>query len=216
MEYNEYEDSITKQESRRGMHWTLQINKKIVISITAALLMLAALFYFKGLFVAALVNGSPISRMQVIEELERQSGKQALESLITQKLIQGELDKKGITVGNDAINEEIKKIEAQVSQQGGTLQMALAQQGLTEKKFRERIVIQKRLEKLLADKITASDEEVNKYIKDNKISPPQNTKPEDMKNKIKEQLKQQKFSQQAQELVTNLKKTATIRYFVMY
>ena len=216
MEYNEYEDPITKQESRMPMHWTLKINKKIVFPIVGVLLILAVLFYSKGLFVAALVNGSPISRIQVIEELEKQSGKQALESLITQKLIQGELDKKNITVANDAINEEIKKIEARVSQQGGTLQAALAQQGLTEEKFRERVVLQKRLEKLLADKTVVSDEEVSKYIKDNKISPPQNTKPEDMKNKIKEQLKQQKFSQQAQELVTNLKKTATIRYFVMY
>ena len=216
MEYNEYEDSITKQASRRGMHWTLKINKKIVVPIAGVLLILAGLFYLKGLFVAVLVNGSPISRIQVIEELEKQSGKQALESLITQKLIQGELDKKNITVANDAINEEIKKIEARVSQQGGTLQMALAQQGLTEKKFRERVVLQKRLEKLLADKTAVSDEEVSKYIKDNKIAPSQNTKPEDIKNQIKDQLKQQKFSQQAQELVTNLKKTATIRYFVTY
>ena len=216
MEYNEYEDPITKEKSRAPMHLTLQINKKIVFPIVGAVVVLAALFYFKGLFIAALVNGSPISRIQVIEELEKQSGKQALESLITQKLIQGELDKKNITVANDAINEEIKKIEARVSQQGGTLQVALAQQGLTEKKFRERVVLQKRLEKLLADKTAVSDEEVSKYIKDNKIAPSQNAKPEDTKNQIKDQLKQQKFSQQAQELVTNLKKTATIRYFVTY
>lgn len=216
MEYNEYEDPIAEEKPRAPMHWTLKINKKIMIPIAGGLVVLAALFYLKGLFVAALVNGSPISRIQVIEELEKQSGKQALESLITQKLIQGELDKKNITVANDAINEEIKKIEARVSQQGGTLQVALAQQGLTEKKFRERVVLQKRLEKLLADKTAVSDEEVSKYIKDNKIAPSQNAKPEDTKNQIKDQLKQQKFSQQAQELVTNLKKTATIRYFVMY
>ena len=51
------------------------------------ILIAAILFYFKGLFVVALVNGVPITRIAVINELEKQGGKQTLSSLVNQTLI---------------------------------------------------------------------------------------------------------------------------------
>ena len=41
----------------------------------------------RGLFVVALVNGEPISRIEVIKALEKQGGKATLDSLVTKKLI---------------------------------------------------------------------------------------------------------------------------------
>src|SRR3990167_8103091 len=67
--------------------------KQITISIKAAIvigviIVVGALAYrYKGLLVAATVNGSPISRFSVIEELEKKSGKATLDALIIQKLI---------------------------------------------------------------------------------------------------------------------------------
>jgi len=189
----------------------------IVIVITVLLaLILTSLFFAKGLFIAATLNGSPISRLSVIKDLEKQSGKQTLESIITQKLINTELAKQNISVSKEEVDEEIKKIEAQVTSQGGTLKDALAQQNMTEEKLREQITIQKKLEKLLADKVAVSDTEIDAYIKENKTTPPKDVKIEDFRKQLGDQLKQQKFQQEAQKWVTDLKTNAKINYYVNY
>ena len=68
-------------------------NKKTVVLAVIIGLILVALFYFKGTFVAATVNGSPISRLSVVSQLEKEGGKNVLDSLITEKLIESEVKK---------------------------------------------------------------------------------------------------------------------------
>lgn len=191
--------------------------KPLVIAIGAAIiLIIVALFFAKGLFVAATVNGSPISRWSVIKELEKQGGKQALEAIIDKKLVETELNKQNISVAKEEVDAEIKKIEAQVTSQGGTLEMALAQQGMTEEKLREQIAIQKKLEKLLADKVAVSEAEIDAYIKDSKATAPKDLKMEDFRKQIGDQLKQQKFQSEAQQWVSDLMASAKIKYYVNY
>lgn len=187
----------------------------ILISLGIAVVaILLTLQFTKGVFVAATVNGSPISRLAVISELEGQSGKQALDSLITKKLIENET--KSISISEQDIDSEIEKIKQQVASQGGTLDDALEQQGMTMEQLREQITVQKKLEKLLADKILISDEDVNAYIKDNKITPSNGQNPENVRTQVKEQLQQQKFGQVAQEWLSELKAEAKIKYYVEY
>lgn len=188
------------------------------VAMVAILLIvvLTVLFFAKGFIVAAIVNGSPVSRLSVIKDLEKQGGKQALDNLITQKLIDTELAKQNITLTKEEVDEQIKQIEAQVTSQGGTLKDALAQQNMTEEKLREQITVQKKLEKLLADKVTVSDAEIDAYIKENKTSPPKDVKIEDYRKQLSDQLKQQKFQTEAQKWVTDLKTNAKIKYFVNY
>lgn len=187
----------------------------IVVGI-ATILILVALFFAKGLFVAATVNGSLISRLSVIKELEKQGGKQTLKALIDQRLIETELDKQGVNVPQEEIDQEIRNIEEQVASQGGTLADALAEQGMTEETLRRQIFIQKGLEKLLADKIAVSDEEIDAYIADNKITPSEGTTLEDAKAQVGEQLKQQKFQREAQQWASDLTANAKIKYYVNY
>lgn len=192
-------------------------SKPIVIAIgVTVILIIIALFFAKGFFVAATVNGSPISRLSVIQELEKQGGKQALEAIIDKKLIETELNKQNITVAKEEVDEEVKKIEEQVTSQGGTLEAALAQRGMTEEKLREQITIQKKLEKLLADKVAITDAEIDTYIKDSKAIPPKDVKMEDFRKQISDQLKQQKFQQEAQKWVSDLTASAKIKYYVNY
>lgn len=191
--------------------------KPLVIAIgVSVILILVALFFAKGIFVAATVNGSPISRLSVIKELEKQGGKQALEAIIDKKLIETELKKQNVSVTPAEIDEEIKKIEAQIASQGGTLEAALAQQGMTEEKLREQITIQKKLEKLLTDKVATTDAEIDAYIKDSKATPPKDVKMEEFRKQISDQLKQQKFQQEAQKWVSDLTANAKIKYYVNY
>lgn len=193
--------------------------KRLVIAVMVAtliIIVLTALFFAKGLFIAATLNGSPISRLSVIKDLEKQGGKQTLESIITQKLIDTEITKQNITVTKEEVDEQIKQIEAQVTSQGGTLKDALAQQNMTEEKLREQVTVQKKLEKLLADKVAVSDTEIDAYIKESKASPPKDVKIEDFRKQLSDQLKQQKFQEEAQKWVTDLKTNAKIKYYVNY
>jgi foldase protein PrsA len=185
-------------------------------SIVAVLIILGALAYvYKGLFIAATIDGSPISRLTIIKKLEKASGKSLLESLIVEKLIQNEANAKKIVVSNDEIDAEFKKIEGQVSMQGGTLDEALSKQGMTRNDLKKQIILNKEIEKLLGDKINVTDEEIGQYIKDNKISIP-NGQEAAIRDQIKDGLRNQKLNAQAQSLIAQLKSKAKIQYFVNY
>ncbi len=217
MENTTPETVSAPQESKRYVNVKFKKPKPLHIAIgVAVILIIVALFFAKGFFVAATVNGSPVSRWSVIKQLEKEGGKQALESIIDKKLIEAELTKQKITVTQEEVDGEIKKIEAQVTAQGGTLEMALSQQGLTEEKLREQITIQKKLEKLLADKVAVTEAEIDTYIKDSKATPPKEMKMEDFRKQISEQLKQQKFQTEAQKWVSDLTTNAKIKYYVNY
>lgn len=216
IEKNEQQKDSSEEKPRAAQAITVKINMRAVYIVAALVLIVGGLYYFKGFFVAALVNGTPISRLSVIQELEKQSGKQAMDSLITKQLIESEAQKKNVLISSDEVNQEVKKIEDQLSKQGMTLQGALGQQGVTESQFKEQIIIQKKIEKILADKVAVSDAEVDTHIKDNKVVPGKDEKPEDMKLRIKEQLKQEKFGKEAGPWVASLKTGAKIQYFVKY
>lgn len=190
-------------------------SKKLVLAILTIALVFGALVYFKGFFVAATVNGTPVARLSVIQELEKQGGKNTLDTLITEKLIDSEANKKGIIVTSSDVDQEIKNIEASITQQGGTLEDALLQQGMTLEALKKQILVQKKIEKLIADKIQVTDEEINKYIEENKITL-QADKEVESKNQIKQQLQGQKLNQEATAWIASLKESAQIKYYVKY
>ena len=187
----------------------------IVIGVVI-ILVLGALYYAKSFFVVATVNGSPITRYAVISELEKQGGKAMLESLVNQKLIEDELNKQGISVTPEEVDEEIKKIRERVTSYGGTLEQELDLQGMTENDLREQIIIQKRVEKLLKDSTNVSDEEVMAYITVNNITPPEGMTIEVLNDQIREQLRVQKFQQEAQKWTADLTESAEIKYHKEY
>lgn len=188
----------------------------IVAVIIALFIILGALIYvYRGLFIAATVDGDFITRLSIIRQLEKASGKNLLESLIEQKLIESEVNARKITVSEEEINEEIKKIENQLSFQGTDINTALAGQNMTMEELRGRIMVFKKTEKLIADKINVTDEEVAKYIKDNQIAVPAGQ--EALANEqIKNQLKNQKMDTETKAFLAELKAKAKIRYFVNY
>ena len=188
---------------------------KMFVPLTIAVLILLALL-FKGFFVAALVNGQPIARLTIIQELEKQGGKQTLSSLINQTLILQEAKKKNIEVSQEEIDKSAKQIEESLKQQGQNLDTALAVQGMTRQDFLMQLRLRGLVEKLLADQIKVTDKEVSDYIEKNKDTIPTNLKEDEIKKGVKEQLKQQKLASKSQEWLTGLAKSAKINYFVNY
>lgn len=194
---------------------SVKITIKTAIIIGFAVILIILAYTVKGFFIAAVVNGRPISRLAIIQKLEKTSGKNLLDSMITEKLIQNEARAKNILVSDDEINEKIKQIEKQVTSQGNTLEKALALEGMSMNDLKRQITIQKDVEKLLADKINVTDEEVTKYIADYKITIPKG-QDASFKEQIKNQLKGQKLNASAKALIDELKSKAKIRYFVNY
>lgn len=201
----------TKEEEKKPK--VISVKAAVIVAVVIVLLALA--FYCKGLFIAATVNGSPVSRLSVISELEKTSGKKALDSLITKKLLNDEAKKKGVTVTTDEVNAEITKIEEQLKTQGGTLDAVLAQQGMTRADMVEQITLQKKLEKLLGDKIAVTDEEAMKLLTDSKVAVPKGEE-EKYKAQAIEQIRGQKLNDAAGAFIESLRTQASIHYFVNY
>jgi foldase protein PrsA len=183
----------------------------LIIIVIAILLVL-----FKSAFVVAVVNGQPISRAQYNKMLEAQAGKQVMNALVTQKLIEEYAASKNVNVSQSEIDAQVKTIQTQLAQQGQTLDTALAAQGMSKDDFMTQLKLQTLVKKLLADKIKVSDKEISDYIEKNKDSLPTGESDAQIKSQVAQQLQQQKLSQQAQLLVQQLQQKAKINYFVSY
>lgn len=192
------------------------VTRKRILIVLLIVLAVTLIYYFRGLFVVALVNGQPILRLSVIQELEKRGGNQTLTSLITQVLIQQEAEKRGVVVTDSELDGEVKKIEDNLKKQGQKLDEALLFQGLTREDFKEQIRFQKLVEKLLAKDIKVTDEEIKKFIDQNKDNLPKDLKPEEVTASARQQLEQQKLGTKAQEWIADLQEKANIKYFVSY
>ena len=189
---------------------------KWIVLALLIIAVLALLYYFRGTFVAVTINGKPISRYSVVKELEKQMGAQVLDSLVVQTLIEQKTADGGIIVSADEINKEIKAIEDNLSKQGTTLDDALKAQGVTRAGLERDIRFRKLAEKLVADKVAVTEEEITKYIQENKQFLPPADSAEAMKEQVKTMLSQQKFSTAFQEWLTAAKAEADISYWKEY
>lgn len=175
-----------------------------------------AMYLLRGMFVAATVNGQPISRIAVIRELERQGGKQALNSIVTKNLILQEAKKQNVTVNQEEIDKELKRIEDNIKRQGQTLDQALTLQGMTRESLQDQIRLQKMIEKIVGKDIKVTDKEVDDYIAKNQDALPQDQEGKVLGAQIKQQLQQQKLNEKVNTWIESLRKNAKISSFVPY
>jgi parvulin-like peptidyl-prolyl isomerase len=188
---------------------------KVIIGLIVVILVVGAVL-LKGFFIAAVVNGEPIARLQVISDLEKQGGKQALSSLVNQTLILQEAKKKNIQVSQSEVDTAVKKIEDSLKSQGQNLDTALTAQGMTRQDLSFQLKLRSLVEKLLADKVKVSDKEIADYIEQNKANFPATLSADDIKKSVTEQLKQQKLGAASQAWLQELTKNAKINYFITY
>lgn len=192
------------------------INKRVLALLIGLLLILALSFTRRDLFVVSLVNGQPITRLSLIRELEKQSGKETLETLITQTLIKQEATKKGIIVSDDEIDGRIKALEKEVISRGGNLDELLASRGQTKEDLKRQAETQILIETLLKETIQASDSELKEYFEKNQDAYEKGTTFEEVKGEIEGQLKDQKLLQAFQSWMAGIRNDARIVYFKNY
>lgn len=195
---------------------SVKLEKKYVIGATIIIVLGILLYYFRSFFVAAIVNGQPIPRWQVINQAEKQSGKQALDSLVRDALIEQEAQKQHVTVSDQEINDQIKSIQKNLSKSGQTLDQALAQQNMTRTDLKKLVRLDKLVSKMAGSKVQVSDKDVQDYIDKNKDTLPQNQTDQQLKASVKTQLSQQKLNEAVQTWLAGLQKNAHVTYFVQY
>jgi foldase protein PrsA len=193
----------------------VRIRKSYVALIVIILLLGAAIYYFRGLFVAAVVNGQPISRLEVVQQAEKQSGKQTLDTLVRDALIEQEAKKENVTVSDKEVNDEITTLQNNLKKQGQTLDQVLATQGMSPDDLKRLIRLDKLVQKMVGKNVKVSDKEVADYIDKNKDTLP-NTDEATMKKQVKAQLTQQKTNEAVQTWLANIQQKANIVYFVQY
>lgn len=177
------------------------------------------LYQNKSLFVVATVNGKPISRLAVINALEKQSGKTTIDSLVTETLILDEAQKQGKSISQEEIDAEIGRIEESVKELGQPLDELLKLQGLTREQLVQQIKVQKLIEKLLENEISVKDEEVSAALSESQVSATEALSASDeaqLKKDIKSNLSQQKISEKFPQWLEELKAKSSIKYFKEY
>lgn len=176
------------------------------------LLILALLLYIGNrFFIVAWVDKKPITRIEFYNALEKRYGNSIKEELAVEKLVQSEANKKGIRINKTDLDNEIKRIE---EEQGGAKNLAqvLELQGINQGDFKNIVELQLIKQKLFGGDINISDEEVNKYIEENKemlqrIDEQINDK---TKDNIREQLKQQKINNNFNEWLKEALKSSRV------
>jgi uncharacterized coiled-coil protein SlyX len=195
-----------------------KVNKanKTGVALVVLAIILGTLYYFRGLFISAVVNGQPISRFSVINKLEKQSGKSIVDGMITEKLIYQEAKKLNAIPSDDEIKKEVEKVRTQIKNSGQDLNTLLAFQKMTIKDLEAQVRLQKTVEKILADKVAVTEEEITKWITDNKNTIPANMKQEEVRTAAEQQIKSQKLGTEFQKWLEKVKATSDIKYLVTY
>jgi hypothetical protein len=200
-----------KAESRA---WLKSATMNKVLIVAWILVILGALYYFKGQFVVATVNGQPIFRSALIKQLEAQSGKEVLDNLILETLVRQEASAKKITVSDEELEGEIKQIQERLAAQKQDLDQLLSLQGMTRATLKDQIKLQLLVEKLVdKTKAQVTDEEIKKYLADNKTFLPKDAKPEELAVQVRSQLEQQKMTALTQDWLKSLQTKATVNHW---
>lgn len=192
--------------------------KKYLYAVLIILAVIGVLFTVSRFWIVAWVDNKPITKFELYSLLEKRDEGKTAEELIVERLLLSEGQKQRQAVSDAEAEAEIKKIE---EQQGGSQQLdqILSVQRLSREDFRKLVELQLLKQKLFALGIEIADDEVEKYIEENKASlpanilnNPQSSEAAQLKDSVKEQLKQLKVNENFNNwLNENLKGSRVIR-----
>lgn len=185
-------------------------SKKFYLIILLAGILLLAM-YKKDWFIAATVNGTPITNLELQAKLNQQFKTQTLNQLINEKIILQEAIKMGTIPQQSEISAKITELETSV---GGkeALDTLLSQQSQTRDTLREQLRVQLAVTKLYEKEATVSASEVEKFLSENK-SLLRATDSAGQEKEAEETLKQQKLSQIFTQKFQELRQKANIKIF---
>ena len=203
-------------DQKKSLFPKIKLSDRTIILLVVCALILGIAYGYKSVFIAATIDGRPVSRLAVIRELEAKGGKATLDAIITERLITAEAAKADIVISPADIDAEIEKVTAEIAAQGMTLESALAAQGLTLDEVRKQLTTRKQLEKLLGDAVTVTDADIDAYLVETKLTTPQTMSEEEFRTKVRDQIANQKFGKVADAWISDIRKKANIHYYGDY
>ena len=114
------------------------------------------------------------------------------------------------------IDEEIARIAEQLTAQGQELDQVLEMQGMTREDLVKQVRLQKIVERIFADQIVITDEDIAGYLETYGDSLSEEMTEEEKKAVATEQLKQQKLAESYYGWIDGLRGEAKINYLVNY
>lgn len=185
-------------------------NARVYIAAAVAVILILAV-YNKSLFIAATVDGSPISNFELQSRLNQQYRDQTLNEMINEKIVLDAAKKQGIIISPTEVDSQISTLEKSV---GGAdaLDGLLAQQGETRTALRDQVLLQLTIEKMYSGEASVSASEVQQYIDQNKDQM-QATDSAGQQKEAENALKQQKLTQIFQQKFQQLKQAAQVQIF---
>lgn len=191
-------------------------SKGLFKKVFLVLAIILILYLLRGLFVVSIVNGEPIYRFSVINRLEQLGGESIVTELTKRAVVEDELASRGITISEEEIDQEIEEARKLFEAQGVNFEDALAEDNLTLEDVREISRYQKGLRLLAEDGAEdVSDEEASAYYEENKEFYESQTFDE-VKDQLKESLKEQNLQMREEALVLELLQNARITTFKAY
>lgn len=185
-------------------------SKKVYLIILIAVILLLAV-YKKSWFIAASVNGMPITNLELQSKLNQQFRTQLLNQLANEKIILNEARKANALPTDSEIDKKIAELEISV---GGAqvLDSLLTQQSQTRLTLKDQVRIQLIISKLYDKEATVSAMEITTFIEENQAT----LKATDSAKQLIEAeniLKQQKISEIFTQKFQELRQKADIKIF---
>ncbi|MEA2020785.1 MAG: hypothetical protein U9M98_03700 [Patescibacteria group bacterium] len=192
----------------------LELPPIVPLALVPIVLIAALYFRFRGDIVAARVNGEAISRLALIRELERSYGQQALDNLVTRKLVEQAAEEEDISLNSVDVSLELAEIEKTAEQQGQDLDQVLGQQGFNREDLIKELRFQKVIEELASSDVSVSQDEVDQYWQENQSLFGEDAEKVEVEPQIREMIKNQKANEQIQQWLSGLRNEANIKYFL--
>lgn len=117
--------------------------------------------------IVAEVEGENITKEELYNLLVEQNGKQVLDSLIVEKIINLEIKKNDIKVSDEKVQEEFDKLKENYNGED-MFNEAIESHGITVETIKEDIAMNIKMKKLIEPYISISDEEISTYFEDKK------------------------------------------------
>lgn len=180
-----------------------------IILLSIGILLLAT--FKKSWFVTALVNGTPVTNLELQIKLNQQFKTQTLNQLLNEKIIMSEAAKFMAVPTELEINQKISELETSVGGKA-VLDSLLSQQGQTKSSLRDQIRVQLAISKLYEKEATVSADEVTKFLAENSQSL-RATESAAQEKEAYDLIKNQKLSQIFSQKFQELRQKAKIQIF---
>ena len=141
----------------------------IILSVALVALIVCGGWVYSKEQVVASVDGSDITKDDVYNLLADQNGAAAVDTLITEKIIDKEAEKEDIKITAKQVNQELDDLKEQYGGED-TFNQTLEASGVSLSSLKEDIKKNKEIEELLRPSIKITEKEMKEYFNENKDS----------------------------------------------